>query len=107
MDWLEDELKQALERKMPSADFAARVTAAAAAGRRSWFAPRRWMAAAAAILLMAGGATEYREYRGRVARDRVLLALRITAGKLNYIQNRAQRAPQRAPYRAPQTEVRP
>ena len=103
MDWLEEELKQALERKMPSADFAARVTARPRLERRSgpagrhWMAPRRWMTAAAAahLLLMAGGATEYREYRGRVAKERVLLALRITAGKLNYIQNRAQRAPQR------------
>jgi hypothetical protein len=103
MDWLEEELKQALERKMPAADFASRVTAAAE--RRWGRAGRRWMvaAAAAALLLMAGGAAEYREYRGRVAKERVLLALRITAGKLNYIQNRAQRAPQRAP----QTERRP
>jgi hypothetical protein len=105
MDWLEEELKRALERKTPAADFASRVTAAAAVERRSGRAGRRWMvaAAAAALLLMAGGAAEYREYRGRVAKERVLLALRITAGKLNYIQNRAQRAPQHAP----QTEVRP
>jgi hypothetical protein len=97
MDWLEQELQHALERKMPPADFAARVRAAAAGEghrrpvERHWMAPRRWLAAAAVLLLMAGGATEYREYRGRVAKDRVLLALRITAGTLNRIQNRTQR----------------
>ena len=32
MDWLEQELKQALERKEPSPDFAARVAAAARPG---------------------------------------------------------------------------
>jgi hypothetical protein len=106
MDWLEEELQQALERKMPSADFAARVKAAAAAERRRWYAPRPWMAAAAAILLMAGGATEYREYRGRMAKERVLLALRITAGKLNYIQARASRTPQGRQGEARQGEVR-
>lgn len=97
MDWLERELQQALERKMPAEGFAARVSAAA--GRRRWFAPRPWMtaAAAAALLLLAGGSLEYREYRGRLAKERVLLALRITAGQLHYIQQRVQREPQRAP----------
>jgi hypothetical protein len=95
MDWLEEELRHALERKMPSADFAARVTAAA--GERRSSAWRPWLAAAAAVLLMAGGFLEYREYRGRVAKQRVLLALRITADKLNYIQARTQRTPHRTP----------
>jgi len=99
MDWLEQELKQALERKMPPAGFAARVKAAVARPRPRWFVPRPWMtaAAAAAILLAAAGSLEYRAYRGRVAKDRVLLALRITAGRLHYIQQRAQRESQRPP----------
>jgi hypothetical protein len=104
MDWLEEELKRALERKMPSADFASRVKAAAAAPRRRRFAAPPWMAAAAVVLLMAGGSLEYREYRGRLAKERVLLALRITAGKLNYIQQRTQRSPQRTPPSAPAGE---
>lgn len=104
MDWLEEELKRALERKMPPADFRSRV--AAAAERPRWPRGRPWMAAAAAVVLMAGGSLEYREYRGRVAKQRVLLALRITADRLNYIQQRAQRAPQRAS-QAPSGEVRP
>jgi hypothetical protein len=35
---------------------------------------------------MAGGAAAYREYEGRVAKEKVLLAMRITSGKLNRIQ---------------------
>jgi len=94
MDWLEEELKQALGRKMPPSDFASRVTAAAR-GRGSCM--RVWLAVAAALLLASGGALEYREYRGRVAKERVLLALRITAERLNYIQARAQRPSHRPP----------
>jgi hypothetical protein len=89
MDWLEQQLQQALERKMPSPDFAARVTAASQ--RRRWSATRPWMAVAAMLLVVAGGSVEYREYRGRQAKERVMLALRITADKLNYIQTRTQR----------------
>jgi hypothetical protein len=94
MDWLEQELKQALERKAPSPDFAARVAAAAAgraAPRRVMPLPRpvrmlpRWLPVAAAVLLIAGGAA-YREHQGRVAKEQVMLAMRITAGKLNHIQ---------------------
>jgi len=101
MDWLEQELKQALERKMPASDFAARVTAAAERGalQARWRLPRRpplrWMAAAA-LLLVASGAMGYREYRGRVAKARVMLALRITGGRLNYVQKQALRASREA-----------
>jgi len=95
MDWLEKELQRALKRKMPSEDFAARVAAATA--RRRPAAWRPWLAAAAAVLVAAGGSFEYREYRGRLAKQRVMLALRITADKLNYIQARAQRAPHEPP----------
>lgn len=97
MDWLEEELKQALGRKMPSADFARRVTASSMHPRpapRPWCA-KPWLAAAAAVLLMAGGAAEYRQYRGRQAKERVLLALRITSGTLTRIQARALRASRR------------
>lgn len=95
MDWLEQELKQALERKQPPPDFAARVAAAAAGGavqaRRPVRNLPRWLPAAAAVLLIAGGAA-YREHQGRVAKDRVMLAMRITAGKLNHIQSHMREA---------------
>jgi len=96
MDWLEQELKQALERKQPPPGFAARVAAAAAGGavqaRRPVRMLPRWLPAAAAVLLIAGGGAAYREHQGRVAKDRVMLAMRITAGKLNHIQSHMREA---------------
>ena len=96
MDWLEQELRQALERKDPSPDFATRVTAAAARGVVPMSRPARmlprWLPAAAAVLLVAGGGAAYREHQGRVAKERVMQAMRITAGKLNHIQARVREA---------------
>jgi hypothetical protein len=90
MDWLEQELKHALDRKDPSTDFAERVTAAAAGGavpaRRPVRVLPRWLPIAAAVLLIAGSGAAYRHHQGTLAKDRVMLAMRITAGKLNHIQ---------------------
>ena len=100
MDWLEKELGQALERKDPSPDFAARVAARAAgvepAARRSRvLAMPRWLPAAAAILVIAGsGGMAWRRHQGMVAKDQVMLAMRITAGKLNHIQTHVRGAEQ-------------
>ena len=85
MDWLEQELRQALERKEPSPEFPARVRTAAR--RRSVLAMPRWLPAAAAIVVMVGGGAVYREYQGRAAKQRVMEAMRITAGSLNRIQS--------------------
>ena len=56
MDWLEQELKQALARKEPSPDFAARVAMAAERPQKEppkvWVMPR-WLAAAAIVGLPA------------------------------------------------------
>jgi hypothetical protein len=84
MDWLEDELKQALGRKQPSPDFEARVTAAA--GRRPVLVMPRWLAAAAALLVITGAGAGYRYHQGHVAKEQVMLAMRITGSKLNRIQ---------------------
>lgn len=103
MDWLEQELQQALERKDPSPDFTARVTAAAARGGVTKVVPMpgavrtalpRWLPVAAAIVLAAGSGIAYREHQGRVAKDQVMLAMRITAGKLNHIQAHVREAQQ-------------
>ena len=86
MDWLEQELKSALERKPPSPGFADRVSAAAGR-RRPWVAPwPRWIPAAAAVALLLSGGYGYREYQGRLAKQRVLLAMKIVSGKLNHMQ---------------------
>ena len=84
MDWLENELKQALGRKQPSPDFEVRVTAAV--GRRSPLVMPRWLAAAAAVLVIAGAGAGYRHHQGQVAKEQVMLAMRITGSKLNRIQ---------------------
>jgi hypothetical protein len=89
MDWLEDELKQALARKQPSPKFEARVTAAAgrrSALRRPVLRMPRWLAAAAAVLVITGAGAGFRYHRGQVAKGQVMLAMRITGSKLNRIQ---------------------
>ena len=97
MDWLDKELSQALERKEPSPDFAARVAARVAAqgtvpitirARPSRiFTLPRWLPVAAAVLVIAGGSgVAWRRHQGMVAKDQVMLAMRITSDKLNHIQ---------------------
>jgi hypothetical protein len=82
---LEQQLKQALARKEPQPDFARRVTSRA---RRR--APRRppWIATAAAVVIASGVGFGYREHQGRMAKEQVMTAMRITAVKLNHIQAR-------------------
>jgi hypothetical protein len=81
MDWLEHELKQALAREEPPAGFDTRLR------RRLQRRVPRWLAVAAAIAALAGGAAEsYRRHRGQAAREQVMLAMRIAAGKLNQVQ---------------------
>jgi hypothetical protein len=86
MDWLEQELRQALERKEPSPGFAARV--AAASRPRRPFLAARWLGVAASVVVIFGGGLAYRHHEGVVAKERVMLAMRITAGKLNRIETR-------------------
>jgi len=85
MDWLEDELKEALRRKEPSPDFEARVTAAAGR-RRPVIAMPPWLAAAAALLVITGAGAGYRYHQGQVAKEQVMLAMRLAGSKLNRVQ---------------------
>ena len=84
MDWLEEQLKDALQRKQPSPGFAARVTAAA--GRHRILVFPRWMPAAAALLVIAGGTAGYRWRQGVAAKREVMTAMRIAGDKLNHMQ---------------------
>lgn len=84
MDWLEQELKRALDRKEPEPGFAGRVVAAT---RRRRTMPR-WMAVAASVVALAGGGAGYRWYEGVRTKDEVMLALRVAGGKLNHVQAR-------------------
>jgi len=80
MDWLEEELKQALARKEPRDGFDARVRA------RLQHRPPRWLAVAAAIVVTIGAGEAWQQYRGRQAKEQVMTAMRITASQLTRVQ---------------------
>ncbi|HUB80866.1 MAG TPA: hypothetical protein VMB03_18800 [Bryobacteraceae bacterium] len=90
MDWLEQELKEALARKEPSADFASRVMRRAERPERKLYRFPRWLAAAAAVIVLAGAGLEYRQYRGEQAKEQLLEAFRIASVKVNHIQTQVQ-----------------
>jgi hypothetical protein len=85
MDWLEQELHNALQRREPPAGFAARVV------RRTRRDSYRWLtAAAAAVILVSGAGFGYRQHQGAVAKEQVMLAFKIAAVKVNRIQAHVQ-----------------
>jgi hypothetical protein len=87
MDSLEEQLRQSLAAEQPSPGFVDRVIRAAVRPPRAFVAPR-WLPVAAAVVVMAGGSFAWREYQGHVAKERLMMAMKITAGKLNRIQAR-------------------
>jgi hypothetical protein len=89
MEWLERELKEALARKEPPADFASRVVLRA---ERPVYQFPRWLAAAAAVIVLAGAGLGYRQYRGEMAKDQLLQAFKIASVKVNHIQTQVQEA---------------
>jgi hypothetical protein len=104
MSRLDDAFREALRRQEPPDGFAERVMARIQAAPEpasfwaGWLAgfrrPRlRWAAALAGVAL-AVGAMEYQRQRqaeGERAKDQVMLALRITSGKLRLTQAAVQR----------------
>jgi len=118
MSPFDDDLRSSLRRKEPSPDFAQRVLAriqAAEKPKASWleglvFAlrhrrlPRTAMAAAALALVFFAGVRYRRQERlkaeGEVAKERLLVALRIAGTKLNFALKEAQRINGPAPDRA-------
>jgi len=62
------------------------------AGRTARQPVPRWLAAAAAVVLMAGAGLGYRQYRGEVAKERVMQAFRIASVKVNRIQTQVREA---------------
>jgi hypothetical protein len=83
MDWLEDELRRALEREAPPDGFAGRVLARRA-GRP--MAARRWLAAAAMVVLAAGAGAAWRQHQGYEAKREVMLALQLASAPMHRIQ---------------------
>jgi hypothetical protein len=84
VDWLDDDLKRAFERREPPPDFATRTITRARGN--SPFPLQRWVVAAAAALVIAGAGYGYRWRQGEAAKQQVLLAFRIAATKVNHIQ---------------------
>ena len=79
MDWLEQELAQALARKEPAAGFDRRVRARMHRGPR-------WLAIAATVLVMVGAGEAWRQRQGELAKEQVMTAMRIAGSKLNRVQ---------------------
>jgi len=90
MDWLEQELKEALARKDPPPDFAERVVRRAERPQRPVYQFPRWLAAAAAVIVLAGAGLGYRQYRGEQAKEQLLRAFAIASVKVNHIQTAVQ-----------------
>jgi uridylate kinase len=89
MDWLEEELKQAMARKEPAPDFDSRVRRRLV--RTMPRAVQRWFAAAAALIVIAGGGGAlYRRHQGEQAKEQIMLAMRIAGSKLNRVQAHVQ-----------------
>ncbi|MEP6716788.1 MAG: hypothetical protein ABJC09_14550 [Terriglobia bacterium] len=98
---LEDNLREALRREMPSAGFAAKVLARTTLAKTPtpvWRRPVVWALAAglAVAALVPPAVVEYRrreEARGLEARRQLLVALSITRTKLLQVKQRVQRNP--------------
>jgi len=88
MDWLEQELREALNRKDPAPDFAERVRwNLRVQEHRPAHGLQFWLATAAAFVIVAGaGGMGYRQHQGEVARQQVMQAFRIAGSNLNHIQ---------------------
>ncbi len=94
----EDQLRRALERKDPSADFAARVMARATQTKKplAWVNWRSWTAVGIAASLFLGALgleVEHRrkvEHEGQAARAQLIQAMHITSAKLRRIHKRVQ-----------------
>ncbi len=101
MNRLENELRTAMRREDPPEGFAGRILARVQETKRStwteFFASRslRWAVAGAMCLMLAVAGIEYKRAqeeraRGEAAKQQLMLALRITADKLQLAQEKVQ-----------------
>jgi len=102
MDRFDQDLRNALERKSPSPGFEGRLTARLGQQEhrtRWWTAwrrpPLRWAAITVVSLLLLVGVEEWNERQkeleqGQLAKDQVMLALRIAGSKIRLAQSKVQ-----------------
>lgn len=99
----EEELKKAMQRQDPSADFTARVLARVAQTEAKgkfgfWPMWRLGLTTALAALLIMGGGTAYQQHeralKGMEAKRQLLLAMRIAGDKLQQAQERVKESEQ-------------
>lgn len=99
MNQFEDQLREALRREEPPADFTDRVMRRIQEESRPKVVRmplRRWFpVAAAACMLLSAGVWRYEQYRGEKARDQLLLALEITGEKIALTQQKVDSISQR------------
>ena len=105
MDWLEQELKQALARKEPDPGFESRVQR-----RQVRTMPRtmprmmprmmprimprtmpRWVGIAAMLVIGIAAGEGYRRHQGQIAKEQVMTAMRIAGDRLNRVQTQLNR----------------
>ena len=109
MNRLENELRNAMKRDEPPEGFAERVLARTAETRQAlpisiFRRPTfRWALAGAMCVLLAVAGIEYRQAkqeqaRGEDAKAQLMLALRITANKLQLAQEKVQQLGTQQPY---------
>ena len=104
MERFEEQLRQAMARQEPSADFMERFLRRVAepalkTPATSWQFSFEWMRAwrfapilAALLLMLIGGGTIYREQqyaaKGNAAKEKLLVAMRVAGSKLHYARSR-------------------
>ena len=99
----EEELKRALQRQEPAADFTVRVLARCAKAEAKhklgfWPMWRLGLASAIVALLIMSGSTAYQQHehtvKGLAAKHQLLLAMRIAGTKLQQVQERVKESEQ-------------
>lgn len=102
MDRLENELRNALKRKEPPSGFSGRVLARAEGkGRNAWGVLLKrqglgWALAAALCIMIFSVGIEYRKTQeemasGKVAKEQLMLALRIAGDQMQFISSKINR----------------
>jgi hypothetical protein len=102
MNTFDNDLRQALARRPPPTDLAERILARMRQAETRRSVPQRvsyWWASAAAVVILASAPALYlrhaRQVQGEKAKEDVMRSLRLTAAKLQVVQDRVAEAGRR------------